>query len=152
MVKVIVDFACLLSAALLAGALFGVWLSLNPAGLTAATYITQQQQGIRRLHPAMPRLGGLTIILTLAAAGLALRASEHPHFLLLVVAAVCFASAGLITRLLNQPINALVVTWSADAPPANWMTLRDNWWRSHQLRTFMGILGLCASIAAALPQ
>ena len=150
MVRVFVDFASLLSAALLAGALFGLWLSLNPLGLSAATYITHQQRAIRRLDTPMPRLGGVTILITMTAAVLALQANERPQFLLLVAAVICFASAGLITRLLNQPINAMVVAWSADAPPSNWMTLRDRWWRWHQLRTVMGILGLCTSIAAAL--
>lgn len=151
MLKVIVDFASLLSAALLGGALFGVYLSFNPAGLNAATYITHQQQGIRRLHPVMPGLGALTILLTVVAAGLAFRASERRQSLLLLTAAVCFAAAGVITRFWNQPVNSQVIAWSADAPPANWMTLRDKWWRSHQLRTVMGLVGLGASITAALP-
>lgn len=150
MLKATLDFASLLSSALLAGAMVGVWLGFNPTGLGASAYVTIQQQAIRRLNRPMPLLGALTVLLTLAAAGSAFDASQRTPFLLLIAAAVCFVAAGLITRLLNQPINALVITWSADAPPGNWAALRDRWWRSHQLRTVAGLAGLGLAIAAAL--
>ena len=44
-------------AALLVGAMFGLWLILNPAGLAAGVYITLQQQAIRTLNRVMPVLG-----------------------------------------------------------------------------------------------
>jgi hypothetical protein len=148
MLKATVDFANLLLAALLVGAMFGVWLSFNPAGVSAAAYVTRQQQGIRTLHPTLPILGALTIMLTLASAGLAYGSGPRPA--LLLAAAACFIASGLITRFLNQPINAIVINWSASAPPADWTTLRDTWWRWHQMRTGVGIVGLCACISATL--
>ena len=42
------------------------------------------------------------------------------------------------------------MTWSAEAPPANWMDLRDEWWRWHILRTVFGIAGLSLLIVANL--
>ena len=53
-----VEFANLLVAALVAGAMFGVWLSFNPAGLDATSYVALQQQAIRTLNTTMPALGG----------------------------------------------------------------------------------------------
>lgn len=79
------------------------------------------------LNVAMPVLGGIIVLLTLIAA--ALVAGHRRRFILLLLAAACLLAAGLITRFLNQPINAIVMTGSADAPPANWMQLRDDWWR-----------------------
>ena len=148
MLKIAVDFASLLLAALVGGAIFGVWLTLNPAGLNAATYVTQQQQAIRTLNVAMPLLGALTIILTLTAAGFAF--DDRPRFMLLLAGAACYAAVGVITRFLNQPINASVIAWSPAAPPENWTSLPDAWWRLHQLRTALGIAGLGALAAAAL--
>ncbi|HXI67543.1 MAG TPA: DUF1772 domain-containing protein [Steroidobacteraceae bacterium] len=148
MVALTVNFANLLLAALVVGAMFGVCLIFNPAGLDAARYVSQQQQGIRALNLKMPLLGAITTILTLAAAVLA--RAERTHLTLLLVAAGLFIAAGLITRFLNQPINAVIMTWSVQAPPASWVQLRDAWWRWHILRFIAGLGGLCLLILAAL--
>ena len=143
-----IDFANLLLASLVVGTMFGIWLGYNPTDLGATVYVPQQQHAIRALNVTMPVLGGVTVLLTIVAAVLA--RNDQTRLILLVVTVVCFVAAGLITRFLNQPINAIVMTWSADAPPANWMQLRDDWWRWHVLRMVVGIGGLCLLIAATL--
>jgi uncharacterized membrane protein len=148
MLRTIVDFFSLLLGSLVAGTMFGIWLGYNPAELAAATYVAQQQQAIRALNVTMPVLGGVMILLTIIAAMLA--RDDRTRLALLMAAALCFLAAGLITRFLNQPINAIVMTWSVDAPPANWVQLRDDWWRWHVVRLVAGLGGLCLLIAAAL--
>jgi hypothetical protein len=130
------------------GALFGFWLSLNPAGLDANAYAAQQRRAIGALNTIMPVLGGILLMLTIASAVLARPAGVRVAILLGV--AVCFAAAGLITRLRNQPINAIVMTWPIESPPNDWMQVRDDWWRWYVLRTVFGIGGLCVLIAAML--
>jgi hypothetical protein len=148
MTSLIIDFADLLLASLLAGAIFGVFLFMSPAGLDAATYVVQQQNGIRALNNVMPLLGGATILLTLAAA---FAASGDPvRMSLLFAAAASLIVVGVVTRFLNQPINAVVMTWDANSPPAEWASLRDAWWRWHIVRLGLSILGLSLIIAAAL--
>jgi uncharacterized membrane protein len=148
MFSIMIDFADVLLASLVAGAMFGLWLILNPSGLAAGVYITLQQQGIRRLNWAMPMLGAATILLTILAA--ALGRHNSIRFGLLIGTVVCFVAAGLITRFLNQPINAIVIRWHPDAPPANWTAVRDEWWRWHLIRLFAGLGGLSLLIAAML--
>jgi uncharacterized membrane protein len=148
MFSTIIHFADVLLAALLVGAMFGMWLILNPAGLAASVYITLQQQAIRTLNRAMPLLGLVTILFTLLAA--VLGRNDSIRLALLVGAIVCFVASGLITRFLNQPINAIVITWPTDAPPANWRDLRDEWWRWHLIRLLAGLIGLSLLIAAML--
>ena len=87
---------------------------------------------------------GLTILASV------LRRDDSSRFVLLIVAVICFAAAGLITRFLNQPINAIVIRWRADAPPPDWTEMRDEWWRWHVVRTFAGLGGLSLVIAAVL--
>ena len=142
----IVSFANLLLAALLIGAMFGIWLGYNPMELSAGAYIEQQQHAIRALNTVMPLLGALVALLTLVSAVLARH--NRIRFILFVGALICFVAAGVVTRFLNQPINAVVVVWSALAPPANWAELRDEWWHWHILRTVIGIIGLSLLIAA----
>ncbi len=141
-------FADMLAAALLAGAMFGMWLVLNPAGLAAGDYVTLQQQGIRTLNRAMPMLGAATILLTVLAA--LLGRDDGTRYGLLAGSVICFVAAGLVTRFLNQPINAIVITWHTDAPPANWRAMRDEWWRWHLIRVLAGLGGLSQLIAAML--
>jgi uncharacterized membrane protein len=148
MFALMIDFANLLLAALVVGAMFGVWLVFNPAGLDASFYIALHQQGIRTLNKRMPALGAATTLLTIAAA--ALGRANVTRLSLLMAAVVCFVATGLITRFLNQPINAIVRTWSASSPPSNWTTLRDDWWRWHLIRLATGIFGLSLLIAATL--
>ena len=144
----IIDFANLLFAALVVGAMFGVWLVFNPAGLDASFYIALHQQGIRALNKRMPALGAATILLTIAAA--ALGRANIMRFRLLVAAVVCFLATGLITRFLNQPINAIMISCSASSPPSNWIELRDKWWQWHLIRLATGLVGLSLLIAATL--
>ena len=143
-----IDFANLMLAALLAGAVFGAWLMMQPGGLDAATYVMQHQNGVRTLNGVMPPLGALTIGVTLAAAFLA--RDDRARLILLVAAAVCFLVVGLITRFCNQPINAIVMTWASDSPPAIWTQLRDEWWRWHSIRLVFSLIALSLTIAATL--
>ena len=148
MLPAIIDFANVVLAALLVGSIFGVWMVLNPSGLDASSYIAVQQQGIRTVNKKMPVLGAITILTTAGAAWFA--RGESVRFGLLLATALCFVAVGLITRFRNQPINAIVMTWKSDSVPANWMKLRDQWWRWHLVRLAAGMAGLCMLVAAAL--
>lgn len=148
MSKVIIDFSDLLFAGLLTGAIFGVFLVMRPAGLDATTYVIQQQNCIRALNSIMPPLGGLTILLTIAAAFAA--SGDRLRTNMLFAAAAALIVVGLVTRFLNQPINAVVMTWNANSPPVDWTVLRDAWWRWHIVRLGLALMALSLIIAAAL--
>ena len=148
MVDATINFAALLLAALVVGAMFGVWLIFDPSGLDAGTYIAQQQLGIQKLNAILPFLGAATIGLTIVDAILA--RDDRVRLALLTAAIIAIATAGIITRFGNQPINAIVITWQANMPPADWTQWRDTWWHWHLLRLCSGILGLSLLIMATL--
>ena len=143
-----IRFVDLFLAALSVGAMFGVWLVFNPKGLDGASYVALQQQGIRTLNVAMPIMGAATIIATLGAAALA--RGDKTRIAMLVLAACTFVAAGLITRFLNQPINAIVMRWSPASVPDGWTALRDTWWRWHLARLACGLAGLSLLILAEI--
>jgi hypothetical protein len=147
-IAAIIDFADLLLCGLLVGAMFGVWLMLNPAGFDATTYVLVQQNAIRAHNTVMPALGGLTILFTLAAAFAA--RDDRARLIMLIVAGTCLVAAGLMTRFANQPINATIMTWSAGAPPSDWTVLRDQWWTWHVLRLASALAAPSLIIAAVL--
>jgi uncharacterized membrane protein len=143
-----IRFVSLLLTSLLVGAMFGIWLGFNPSALTAMAYVEMQQNAIRALNISLPALGLVCVLLTAALA--ALTKNDKRGRYLLVAATICLAIAGIVTRFGNQPINAVVMTWSPEAPAANWMELRDTWWHWHILRTVAGIGALALALLAAV--
>jgi uncharacterized membrane protein len=148
MVANIVRFVLLLVLALLIGTMFGIWVGFNPTSLSASAYVEQRQNAIRSLNTLLPAMGGICIALTFA---LAVLTKDDPRSrYLLLAAALLMVLAGLVTRFANQPINAVVMTWSAQAPAANWAQLRDEWWQWHIVRSVAGIAALALAVLAVL--
>lgn len=148
MYATIASFFNILCASLLIGTTFGVWLTFNPHGLGASEYVAMQRRGISALNTFMPLFGAVTILLTILSAVLA--HDDRTRLYLLIAAVLCFVVAGLVTRFLNQPINAVLMTWQVESPPPEWSELRDAWWRWHIVRTIFGCGALCLLIIAAL--
>lgn len=141
-------FILLFLLALLVGTMFGIWIGFNPSSLSAAAYIEQQQNAIRSLNTLLPAMGAICILLTIALAILT-KGHSRGRYLLLAAAALLVV-AGLVTRFGNQPINAVVITWSAQAPDPNWSQLRDSWWHWHIVRTLAGMAALSLTLLAVL--
>ncbi len=148
MMAKMIEFVDVLLTALLVGAMFGVWLLLNPARRLPGLYIPLHQQGVRTLNTALPAFGAAGVILSLMSA--VLMRGESVGCALLIATAICFSAAGFITRFQNQRINETVITWKSDAPPANWKETTDSWLKWHVIRLFAGIAGLSLLTSAIL--
>jgi uncharacterized membrane protein len=144
----IIRFLLLVLLALLVGTMFGIWVGFNPSGLSASAYIEQQQNAIRSLNTLLPAMGAVCILLTGALAFIT-RGDRRGRYLL-IAAAVLMIVAALVTRFGNQPVNAVVLTWSAQSPATNWMELRDEWWHWHIVRSLAGIAALALTVLAVL--
>ena len=148
MLTITIGFANLFLASLVIGAMFGVWLFFNPKGLDGPRYLVMHHQGIRTMNRAMPALGAATIVLTTAAAVMA--HGDGERLALLIGSVIAFLAVAAITRLVNQPINLVVKTWTTATPPPEWTRLRDTWWRWHIVRLVCGLVGLSGVILAEL--
>lgn len=144
----IIRFLLLLISGLLVGTMFGILAGFNPSGLSATAYVEQQQIAIHSLNTLLPLMGSASIILAIWLAFVT--KNERGTRLLLIAAVICLAVAAVVTRFYNQPINAVVITWSAQNPPAQWTQLRDEWWHWHIVRTVAGIAGFGFALAAVL--
>ena len=133
--------------ALFTGTLFGIWMGSNPAKLSAAAYVELMQNTIRQLGPVMQVLGPLSIILTIT---LAILSKERRERYLLFAAAGFIIVTAIITFVVNQPVNAELMTWTVDEQPANWMELRDRWWSGHVARSLTAIAGLVFAVWAVI--
>lgn len=143
-----VRFVLLLVLALLVGSMFGILIGYNPASLSASAYVEQHQNAVRSLNTLFPLMGAVCIVLTVFLA-FASRTDRRSR-ILLVVAALLMLVAALVTRFGNQPINAVVMTWSAQAPAANWAQLHDQWWQWHIVRTIAAVAAFALVVLAAL--
>ena len=143
-----VRFVFLLLLGLLVGTMFGIWVGFDPMGLSPTTYVEQQQNAIRSLNTLLPVMGAACIVLAVWL--IAVAKNEGRTRLLLVATVVCLLVAAVVTRLCNQPINAVVITWNAQSPPPQWAQLRAEWWQWHIVRTVAGIAGLSFALVAIL--
>jgi uncharacterized membrane protein len=143
-----IRFANLLLAAMVTGAMFGLWLAFNSKTLDGPGYIVIHQQSVRGMNSVMPVLGLVTILTTIAVAYLT--RGDKARLVLLIVAILAFIATGLITRFVNQPINAVIMGWSPSSPPAEWTALRDTWWHWHVIRIVCGVTGLSLLILVEL--
>jgi uncharacterized membrane protein len=148
MAATIIRFVLLVLLALLVGTMFGILVGYNPHALSASAYVEQQQNAIRSLNTLLPAMGAVCILLTAALAFMS-KADPRSRFLLIAAASLMIVAA-LVTRFGNQPINAVVITWSAQSPAANWAQLRDEWWHWHIVRSLAGVTALVLTVLAAL--
>jgi uncharacterized membrane protein len=123
-------------------------IGFNPANLSASAYVEQQQNAILALNVLLPATGAACVVLTLVLAFMA-GDDRRSRYLLVAVAALLVVAA-LVTKFGNQPINAIVSTWSAQAPAANWAQLRDAWWNWHIVRSIAGVAALALLVLAVL--
>lgn len=127
---------CLVS--LVAGSTFGIWQGYNPHAYSPATFVEVHQGAVRGLNVLLPAIAlaglALTAVLAFASRG------RIAVFSLYMIAIAGFIVGGVITRFINQPINAQIMTWTPDALPADWTAIRDDWWNWHVIRTFVTVL------------
>ncbi|MCD6074703.1 MAG: hypothetical protein K0Q70_1586 [Rhodospirillales bacterium] len=145
-ISTVLQFLAILFISLVLGSVFGIWLGYNPAAYSAATFVEVHQGAVRGLNTMLPALALAALVL---AAILAFLARARPPIMWLYIASiVAIAIGGVITRGVNQPINAEIMNWVATAPPDNWMELRDKWWHWHVARLVATACGEMLLIAA----
>ena len=133
--------AAILLVSLVAGSMFGIWRGYDPTLYSAGTFVEVHQSAVRGLNDLLP---GMALAALLLVVVLAVLARSRPGALgLYVLAAVAIVIGGAITRLANQPINDIIMGWSANGLPPEWAALRDTWWRWHLVR-------LAATVGAEL--
>jgi hypothetical protein len=148
MSQLLIRFCDIFLSGIVIGILVGIWIGYNPHALSAPTYVEQQQGAIKALNTLMPILGLITIMLTLASAFM--QRGDNAVLTSLLLAAGLFIVCGLITRLGNQPINSIVMTWDKAAIPSNWTELRDKWWTLHIARALAALGGFCLILWAGI--
>jgi hypothetical protein len=149
MLSALTTFAQILAISLIslvAGSTFGIWQGYDPHAYSPATFVEVHQGAVRGLNVLLPAIAMASLALTVV---LAIISRGRPAVLALYAIAIAgIVAGGLITRVINQPINAQVMAWSPDALPSDWTALRDTWWNWHIIRTAVSVLTEIILIAA----
>jgi hypothetical protein len=136
----IIRFLNVILAALLAGTSFGIWMGFNPFNLSAPAYIEQQQNTIRSLSILLTSLAVIASLVTILSAFL--QRKNKAVCITLLIAALFFIACILISAIGNKPIDKMVMTWTPDVFPADWVAFRDRWWSFHIMRTIAELIAL----------
>lgn len=131
---------------LVTGSMFAIWQGYPIVGYSPSTFVEVHQGAVRGLNTVLPALAAAALVLV---AALAIAARRQPPIMwLYVIIAGLIVAGGLITRLINQPINAQVMTWTAESLPAEWGDIRERWWTWHQVRLATTAIAQILLIAA----
>lgn len=147
--KKLIKVNAIILTGLIAGAVFGIWIGYDPEGLSATTYVEQQQHTIHALNVLMPVLGLISLILTCYYAYFVRNHILHRNLLLIAIFLLILSA--LITRLGNQPINAIVIKWDLNNIPESWIELKTKWWRLHTIRTISTLLAFALIVWTTFP-
>jgi hypothetical protein len=71
-------------------------------------------------------------------------------FISATIALIALIAEIMLTLKGNLPINDIINTWSADAVPANWTELRNNWFAIFQYRQIASITGFVSLVIGAV--
>jgi hypothetical protein len=131
----------ILSAGLLTGAMMEVAVADIPMflELLPETFIVVHRGIDRHKHPYMP---AYTIIAIITALGELWFYRSFWEILCIIVGVICILSVGLISELINVPLNRKMHAWASDSAGEEvLLSMRGKWIRAHYLRTAAGILG-----------
>lgn len=147
LVVMTLQFLAALLFAMVAGSVFGIWRGYDPAGLSAAAFVEVHRGAVRGLNVLLPCLALASIILTIALSWLA--RGKGAVFYLYLAALLLMIGGGVVTRIVNQPINAQVMSWTGSLP-ADWTDRRALWWNGHVVRTGLSVCGFALLLAAII--
>jgi uncharacterized membrane protein len=134
----VLGLASVFFAGLLAGEEFVIRCGVRGplASLPNGPHILMRQALIRTLRVLVPVLYLLTLLTTLATTFL-----DGAQYLPLRGAGVAALVVWMALPLGGTvPINAAVIEWDADAPPADWRSQIDRWERLNTLRTTAAVV------------
>jgi uncharacterized membrane protein len=146
------QFVAIMLYMLVAGVMWGTWLSLSRTmtRYDATTFLADGKHMIANLATIMAVLmisaGVIGLVVTVllfrngstAAGWLALAG------LLLMIAVIA------VTLAVEVPIDNKIKTWTAGTLPSNWQDIRARWAAFHTLRTFLSLAAVAAAVGAAL--
>lgn len=131
------------------GALATLVLELALRRLDGPAYVTVRQVE----HDYFPWLIGVLLVPTYAAVltlVILARKAGSPALRPAAAALALLVLALVVSFIVNAPINLAQIDWNAQAPPADWASIRDRWQTAHAVRTLFCLMALGCLGAAVI--
>ncbi len=148
----LVHFVNVMLYVLVAGVMWGTWLSLGRTmtRYDATTFLADGKHMIDNLATVMAVLMICSAVVGLITVVLLFRQGSRAAGWLALVALVFLLGVLVVTLAVEVPIDNRIKTWTTDTLPSDWLDIRARWADFHTLRTFLSLGSVAAAVAAAL--
>ena len=137
---------------LVAGVMWGTWLSLGRTmtRYDAATFLADGKHMIANLAVVMAVLMITACLMGFAMVALLLRSGSRLAAGLALAGLLLMVGVLVVTLAVEVPLDNRIKTWTLATLPADWQGLRERWAIFHTVRTFLSLAAVAAAVAATL--
>jgi len=146
------QFVNIMLYVLVAGVMWGTWLSLGRTmtSYDASTFLADGKHMISNLATVMAVLMVSAAVVGLLVVVLLFRRRSNAGGWLALIGLLLMLAVVAITLAVEVPIDNQIKTWTVDTLPADWQDIRARWAAFHTLRTFLSLAAVAAGVGAAL--
>jgi uncharacterized membrane protein len=137
---------------LVAGVMWGTWLSLGRTmtRYDAATFLADGKHMIANLAAVMAVLMITSCLMGFAMVALLFRGGSRLAAGLALAGLLLMVAVLVITLAVEVPLDNRIKMWTLATLPADWQDVRARWATFHTLRTFLSLAAVAAAVAATL--
>jgi uncharacterized membrane protein len=148
----LVQFVSIMLYVLVAGVMWGTWLSLarTMTEYDAAIFLADGQHMISNLATVMAVLMISAVLVGVVVVVLLFWSRSKVAGWLALGGLVLMIAVMAITLIVEVPIDNLIANWTEATLPSDWQEIRARWAAFHTLRTFLSLGAVAAAVAAAL--
>jgi hypothetical protein len=145
-------FFTLVLFALVAGVLWGTWISLSRSidAISPPAFVEVGWIMIRNLARPMAVLLPLALLCGLVTLARTARTDPRASVAATAIGVLLLAAALVVTLAVSVPLDHQIRQWTPTALPEGWERVRDRWEFYHGLRTFLSVAALLSVIAGAV--
>jgi len=148
----IVHFVTVMLYVLVAGVMWGTWLSLGRTmtRYDATTFLTDGQHMIDNLAAVMAVLMIGAVAAGVLSTALLFRRGATAAAWMALTGLVLMVAVLVVTLAVEVPIDNKIADWTVSTLPSDWEDIRARWAGFHTLRTFLSLAAVAAAVWAAL--
>jgi Anthrone oxygenase len=148
----LIQFTTIMLYVLVAGVMWGTWLSLGRTmtRYDGATFLADGKHMIANLATIMAVLMISAIVFGLLATWLLFRRRSSTAGWLALAGLLLMVAVIVVTLAVEVPIDNKIKTWTVATLPPDWQDIRARWAAFHTLRTFLSLAAVAAAVGAAL--
>jgi uncharacterized membrane protein len=152
MMTKLAQFVGIMLYVLVAGVMWGTWLSLarTMTRYDAATFLADGKHMIANLAAVMAVLMVAAVVVGLLVVVLLVRRGSRGAAVLALVGLLLMVAVLVVTLAVEVPLDNRIKGWTLATLPSDWQDLRARWAAFHTLRTFLSLGAVAAAVAAPL--